>query len=78
MAMPKPKFGKWLPIESAPQDNPVLIVADRQILIGYWLPAPTQGLGKMLVDIDNAPIHDATHWMPLPKLPNFIERSGDL
>ena len=67
---------KWLPIESAPMDGTLVILArgDR-VTVGHWVDF------EEVEDIDesywhswdggflNDPEYAATHWMPLPEPP---------
>ncbi len=48
---------QWLPIETAPQNEKVLLACDGGIVIGMW----------RHYRIHNAP--KFTHWMPLPAAP---------
>lgn len=64
-----PPFSRWFPIDTAPTDGTEIILCTKatgDMGICYWrddasMVGWTWGLGKAF--------HGATHWQPLPKLP---------
>jgi hypothetical protein len=79
-----PKFGEWLPIETAPKNG------DEVLLFGYWLKeigcdiesAMTAGcfeMGKWFATITDgyACECEPTHWMPLPPPPTSNNETKD-
>lgn len=59
------KPSRWQPIETAPKDEPVLVVEDQWITVAWWFENKHMSgwdQGDTIVD-------NPTHWMPLPEPP---------
>ena len=69
----------WKPIVTAPKDGSFVLICDTEdpseLMIiarwrfGAWRSKPTPS-GKSIIWMD------ATHWMPLPEMPNAIGQRG--
>jgi hypothetical protein len=75
-------MSEWLPIESAPKDGTLIILArDERVTVGQWQDPETDGAGWDGDDYEaywhswdggflNDPEYCASHWMPLPDPPH--------
>jgi len=71
------KFGTWYDIESAPKDGIEVLVYDPVyskkglICVASWIDDDTPGFrdAGWFDVIDEIPLRNVTHWMPLPPSP---------
>lgn len=73
-ALPRePRYGEWLPIETAPRDGALMLVyASRggaEIRWRYHLASWDYVESAWCDEEDGEPIYGVTHWMPLPPAP---------
>lgn len=62
---------KWQPIETAPKDGTIILVADKGVYvarIAQWDKGMLRSGGGWL-DAWNSDNVEPTHWMPLPDVP---------
>jgi hypothetical protein len=68
----EPKYGEWLPIESAPRDGTVVWAFNGEQDRMKWIQGADYALWiyeeEVMSNIDPDP-HQPTHWMPLPPPP---------
>lgn len=60
---------QWLPIESAPKDGTYILIYSKDDAWGEPCMATCKWENGWWEPIDSNPIHDPTHWMPLPNPP---------
>jgi hypothetical protein len=63
----EPKYGEWLPIESAPNDGTLVLAAIEKP--GYSGQAIARQIGGQWEHEDGALFGGWTHWMPRPQPP---------